>query len=51
MKLICMIDIDQKTKLTKSQGHKVKGQGQTCSKENNFVSSINHERMIESWLY
>ena len=29
MKLICMIDIDKKIKLTKSQGHKVKGQGQT----------------------
>ena len=51
IKLIGMIDIDKKRKLTRSQGHKVKGQGQTCSKEKNFVSSINHEGMIESWLY
>ena len=34
MKKICMIDINEKIKLRQGQGHKVKGQGKTCSYEN-----------------
>ena len=49
MKLIPMIDIAKNNKLTQGQCHKVKGQGQTCSIEEELVFNINHERMIGSW--
>ena len=31
MKITCMIDIDKNITLTQGQGHKIKGEGQTCS--------------------
>ena len=40
------IDIHEIKKLTKSEGHKVKGQGQLCNFENLF-STIYHEVMIQ----
>ena len=53
MMLICMIGIDKMLKLTKGQGHKVKGQGQKYKFVKNtfvkiLVSPINHEQMIGS---
>ena len=40
-----IIDIDKTVKLTKGQGHKVKGQGHVCIYGYFFVSAINHELM------
>ena len=51
MKLIPMINIDEKKKLTLGQGHKVKGQVQTCSIEEKLVLRINFEGMIGSSWY
>ena len=46
MILTYIIDIDETSKSTQGQGHKVKGQVQTCSIEEKLVLSINHEGMI-----
>ena len=45
MILAYIIDIDKMLKLTKSQGHKVKGQGHTICLCKYLVSAINHEWM------
>ena len=36
MKLACMNDIKDLWKLTKGQGHKIKGQGHMCNYEGKF---------------
>ena len=45
MILTYFIDIDETVKLTKGQGHKVKGQGHIYVLCEILVSTINHERM------
>ena len=46
---IHMISIVEMLKLTKGQGHKVKGQGQICDFVKKLVSTIYQEQMNESW--
>ena len=50
MILTYITDIDKIFKLTRGQGHKVKGQGHICIYAF-FVSAINHELMNGSWWY
>ena len=49
IKLILRIHIHATLKVTKGQGHKVKGQGQICRHVKITVWAINHERLIGSW--
>ena len=42
-----MVNIDKTLKLTRGQGHKVKGQGHICNYVN-LLLAINHERVIVS---
>ena len=46
MILTCIIDIDEMLKLTKGQGHKVKGQGQIFNNVKKKFSTLNDDRMI-----
>ena len=46
MILTHIIDIDETLKLTKGQGHKVKGQGQICNYRKKMVLAITHERVV-----
>ena len=46
MKRTCMVDTNVKIEMKQGQGHKGKGQDQTCSMRKNVVSRINHELMI-----
>ena len=41
-----MIDINKMLKLTKGQGHKIKGQGQICKLAKEIVLTVIHEPMI-----
>ena len=45
MTLTCKTNIDLEFKLSRGQGHKVKGQGYASREKH--VLSINHERVIE----
>ena len=42
-----MIIIIKAFKLTKGQGHRVKGQGQTCKFERNLVSHVNYGQDLD----
>ena len=48
VKLMHRFNIDATLKLTKGQGHKVKGQGQICNYLKKTVLAINQERKIVS---
>ena len=48
MILLHMIDTNSRIRLTKGQGHGVKGQGQIDSFVNRIDSSIKHEWIIRS---